>query len=159
MTLVNSKGRSRCVTFVKTYNGELTCLTSHRMQHRQSPQLLSVLLKTARPAWLERAGTKLMPDADMRDIRPDLQERGKFLEEQIGAAQTQFNSMFAQLQQEHKVKLDGLKKELDAVLAVIGFRGVKVRSLSFVCSIDTAVVTAPTINTGGCNASVSARGA
>ena len=33
------------MTFVKTYNGELTCLISHRMQHRQSPQLLSVLLK------------------------------------------------------------------------------------------------------------------
>ena len=77
--------------------------------------------QTVRPAWLERAGTKLMPDADMRDIRADLQERGKFLEEQIGAAQTQFDSMFARLKQEHKVKVDGLKKELDAVLAVIGF--------------------------------------
>ena len=77
--------------------------------------------QTARPAWLERAGTKLIPDADMRDIRADLQERGKFLEEQIGAAQTQFDSMFARLKQEHKVKVDGLKKELDAVLAVIGF--------------------------------------
>jgi len=77
--------------------------------------------QTGRPAWLERAGSKLMPDHDMRDICADLQERGKFLEEQIGAAQTQFDTMFARLKQEHKVKVDDLKKELDAVRAVLGF--------------------------------------
>ena len=77
--------------------------------------------QTRRPAWLERAGAKLIPDHDMRDIRADLQERTKFLEEQIEASQAQFDTMFAQLKQDHKVKVDGLKKELDAVLVVIGF--------------------------------------
>ena len=77
--------------------------------------------QTRRPAWLERASTKLMPDHDMRDIRAELQERGKILEEQIGAAQTRFDTMFARLKQEHKLKVDDLKKDLDAVLAVLGF--------------------------------------
>jgi hypothetical protein len=77
--------------------------------------------QTRRPAWLERASTKLMPDHDMRDIRAELQERGKILEEQIGAAQTRFDTMFARLTQEHKVKVDDLKKDLDVVLAVLDF--------------------------------------
>jgi hypothetical protein len=77
--------------------------------------------QTRRPAWLERAGTKLMPDHDMRDIRADLQERTKFLEEQIEAARAQFDTIFARLKQEHDIKVDDLKKELDAVLVVNGF--------------------------------------
>ena len=77
--------------------------------------------QTRRPAWLERTGTKLMPDHDMRDIRADLQERTKFLEEQIEAARAQFDTSFARLKQEHDVKVDDLKKELDAVLVVNGF--------------------------------------
>ena len=56
----------------------------------------------------------------MRDIRADLHERTKFLRSKSGS-QTQFDTMFARLKQEHKVKVDDLKKELDAVLAVLGF--------------------------------------
>jgi NADPH-dependent glutamate synthase beta subunit-like oxidoreductase len=62
-----------------------------------------------------------MPDHDMRDIRADLQERTKSLEQQIEAAQAQFDMIFARLKQEHDIKVDDLKKELDAVLVVLGF--------------------------------------
>ena len=67
------------MTFVITYNGELTCLTSHRMQHWQSPGAPQTVAQTARPAWLERAGTKLMPDADMREFGPTFKSVANFL--------------------------------------------------------------------------------
>jgi hypothetical protein len=118
VTSLHSMRASRCVTFVITYNGVLDQPSNATLAESGSPQTVA---QTRRPAWLERAGTKLMPDHDMRDIRADLQERGKILEEQIGAARAQFDTIFARLKQEHDIKVDDLKKELDAVLAVLGF--------------------------------------
>ena len=42
----------------------------------------------------------------MRDIRSDLQERAKMLDEQIKAAQDQFDGLIAQLKQEHDSKVE-----------------------------------------------------
>ena len=49
----------------------------------------------------------------MRDIRGDLQERVKLLEEQIGATQSQFDKVMEQLKLEHQGKLEDLKSDLD----------------------------------------------
>jgi hypothetical protein len=60
----------------------------------------------------------------MRDIRADLQERVKLLDEQINAAQAQFDKFLEQIRGEHEARLKDLKAELDAVnhLLVIGRR-------------------------------------
>ena len=55
----------------------------------------------------------------MRDIRGDLQDRANLLEQQIDAAQGQFDKLIEQLTLEHDSRLEGLKSELDAVNAVI----------------------------------------
>ena len=55
----------------------------------------------------------------MRDIRGDLQERVKLLEEQIGATQSQFDKVMEQLKLEHQGKLEDLKSDLDAVQMVL----------------------------------------
>jgi hypothetical protein len=55
----------------------------------------------------------------MRDIRGDLQERAKLLEEQIGATQSQFDKYIEQLKLEHQGKLEDLKSDLDTVQMVI----------------------------------------
>ena len=55
----------------------------------------------------------------MRDIRGDLQERAKLLEEQIGATQSQFDKYIEQLKLEHQGKLEDLKSDLDTVHMVI----------------------------------------
>jgi len=55
----------------------------------------------------------------MRDIRGDLQERVKLLEEQIGATQSQFDKVMEQLKLEHQGKLEDLKSDLDAVQVVL----------------------------------------
>jgi hypothetical protein len=55
----------------------------------------------------------------MRDIRGDLQERAKLLEEQIGATQSQFDKFIEQLKLEHQGKLGDLKSDLDTVHMVI----------------------------------------
>jgi hypothetical protein len=44
----------------------------------------------------------------MRDIRGDLQERAKLLEEQIGATQSQFDKYIEELTHEHQGKLEEL---------------------------------------------------
>ncbi len=49
----------------------------------------------------------------MRDIRGDLQERVKLLEEQIGATQSQFDKYIEQLTHQHQGKLEELKSDLD----------------------------------------------
>jgi hypothetical protein len=51
----------------------------------------------------------------MRDIRADLQERVKLLDDQIGAAQAQFDQFLEQIKSEHEGRLKDLKAELDAV--------------------------------------------
>lgn len=55
----------------------------------------------------------------MRDISGDLQDRANLLEQQIDAAQGQFDKLIEQLTREHDSRLEGLKSELDAVTAVI----------------------------------------
>jgi hypothetical protein len=51
----------------------------------------------------------------MRDIRADLQERVKLLDDQIGAAQTQFDQFLEQIKNEHEARVKDLKAELEAV--------------------------------------------
>jgi hypothetical protein len=51
----------------------------------------------------------------MRDIRADLQERVKLLDDQIGAAQAQFDQFLEQIKNEHEGRLKDLKAELEAV--------------------------------------------
>jgi hypothetical protein len=51
----------------------------------------------------------------MRDIRGDLQERATMFEQQIKAAQDQFEKQFEQLQREKGSKLGDLNAELEAV--------------------------------------------
>jgi hypothetical protein len=55
----------------------------------------------------------------MRDIRGDLQERVKLLEEQIGTTQSQYDKVMEQLKLEHQGKLEDLKSDLDAVQMVL----------------------------------------
>ena len=57
----------------------------------------------------------------MRDIRDDLQERTKILDEQIKSARDQFEGLIAQLKQEHDSKVEDLKAELEAVKLLMGF--------------------------------------
>ena len=51
----------------------------------------------------------------MRDIRGDLQDRASFLEEQISAAQAQFEKRMELFTREHESKIADLQAELDAV--------------------------------------------
>jgi hypothetical protein len=51
----------------------------------------------------------------MRDIRADLQERVKLLDDQIGAAQAQFDKFLEQIKSEHEARVKDLKAELEAV--------------------------------------------
>jgi len=55
----------------------------------------------------------------VRDIRGDLQERAKLLEEEIGATQSEFDELLKQLTLEHEGKVEDLKSNLDAVHMVI----------------------------------------
>ena len=56
----------------------------------------------------------------MRDIRADLQERVKLLDDQIGAAQAQFDQFLEQIKSEHEARLKDLKAELEAVNHLLG---------------------------------------
>ena len=51
----------------------------------------------------------------MRDIRGDLQDRAGFLEEQISAAQAQFEKRMELFTREHESKIADLQAELEAV--------------------------------------------
>ena len=56
----------------------------------------------------------------MRDIRADLQERVKLLDEQIKAAQGQFDKFLEQIKGEHEARVKDLKAELEAVNHLLG---------------------------------------
>lgn len=56
----------------------------------------------------------------MRDIRADLQERVKLLDEQLKAAQAQFDKFLEQIKGEHESRLKDLKAELEAVNHLLG---------------------------------------
>ena len=73
------------------------------------------------PAWLEHTMARPADQNQMRDIRGDLQERAKILDEQIKSARDQFDGLIAQLKQEHDSKVEDLKAELDAVKLLMGF--------------------------------------
>src|SRR5262249_40959216 len=53
----------------------------------------------------------------MRDIRGDLQERASLVEQQINAAQNQFEKLMEQLKSEHDSRVIDLKATLNAVSA------------------------------------------
>lgn len=55
----------------------------------------------------------------MRDIRGDLKDRASFLEEQISAAQAQFEKRLDQLNQEHRAKIEDLQSALEAVTTLM----------------------------------------
>ncbi|NIR61422.1 MAG: hypothetical protein GWO02_18970 [Gammaproteobacteria bacterium] len=55
----------------------------------------------------------------MRDIRGDLQDRAGFLEEQISAAEAQFDKRLEQLKREHQAKIEDLQSELEAVTTLM----------------------------------------
>ncbi len=51
----------------------------------------------------------------MRDIRGDLQDRAKLIEEQISGAQAQFEQRLAQIKSERDIRVEELKAELGGV--------------------------------------------
>ncbi len=55
----------------------------------------------------------------MRDIRGDLQDRVSFLEEQISAAQSDYERAAEQLAQEHQARIGDLQAELEAVTTLL----------------------------------------
>jgi hypothetical protein len=55
----------------------------------------------------------------MRDIRTDLQERARLIEDQISAAYAQFEKMIEQLQTEREGRVSDLKSELAAVVKLM----------------------------------------
>ncbi len=73
------------------------------------------------PAWLEHSVARPVDENQLRDIRSDLQERAKMLNEQIKSEWGQFDGLIAQLKQEHGANIERLKAELDAVKRVMGF--------------------------------------
>jgi hypothetical protein len=55
----------------------------------------------------------------MRDIRNDLQERARLIEDQISGAYAQFEKMIEQLQTEREGRVSDLKAELGAVVKLL----------------------------------------
>jgi hypothetical protein len=55
----------------------------------------------------------------MRDIRGDLQDRAKLIEEQISSTQSQFDKFIEKVKVEHRDKLQGLKCDLDNIHVVM----------------------------------------
>ena len=68
----------------------------------------------------------------MRDIRGDLQERANMFEQQINAAQQQFEKLIDQLKREKDSRLADLKAELDAVNRVLEIEHRRLRSATSV---------------------------
>jgi hypothetical protein len=66
----------------------------------------------------------------MRDIRGDLQERATIFEQQINAAQDQFEKLIEQLKRENDSKLGDLNAELEAVNRVMEIEHRRLRSAS-----------------------------
>ena len=68
----------------------------------------------------------------MRDIRGDLQERANMSEQQINAAQQQFEKLIDQLKREKDGRLADLMAELDAVNRVLEIEHRRLRSATSV---------------------------
>jgi hypothetical protein len=76
----------------------------------------------------------------MRDIRNDLQERARLIEEQISGAYAQFEKMIEQLQTEREGRVADLKSELGAVVKLLEAEH---RRMANVLPIATSQATAP----------------
>lgn len=76
----------------------------------------------------------------MRDIRNDLQERARLIEEQISGAYAQFEKMIEQLQTEREDRVADLKSELGAVVKLLEAEH---RRMANVLPIATPHVSAP----------------
>jgi hypothetical protein len=76
----------------------------------------------------------------MRDIRNDLQERARLIEEQISGAYAQFEKMIEQLQAEREGRVADLKSELGAVVKLLEAEH---RRMANVLPIPTSQATAP----------------
>jgi hypothetical protein len=76
----------------------------------------------------------------MRDIRNDLQERARLIEEQISGAYAQFEKMLEQLQAEREGRVADLKSELGAVVKLLEAEH---RRMANVLPIPTSQATAP----------------
>ena len=94
--------------------GEPPVAIAHSAAPQERPDVRS-------PAWLEQSMAKPAEQNQMRDLRGDLQERAKILEEQTKAARDQFDGLIEQLKQEHDSKIEDLKAELDAVKLLMDF--------------------------------------
>lgn len=68
----------------------------------------------------------------MRDIREDLQERANMIEQQINAAQDQFEKLIEQLKREKDSRLGDINAELDAVNGVMKIEHRRLRSATSV---------------------------
>ena len=66
----------------------------------------------------------------MRDIRGDLQERANMVEQQINAAQNQFEKLIEQMQREKNSRIGDLNAELDAVNRVMEIEHRRLRPTS-----------------------------
>jgi hypothetical protein len=66
----------------------------------------------------------------MRDIRGDLQERANMFEQQINAAQNQFEKLIEQMQREKDSRIGDLNAELDAVNRVMEIEHRRLRPTS-----------------------------
>ena len=94
--------------------GEPPVAIAHSAAPQERPDVRS-------PAWLEQSMAKPAEQNQMRDLRGDLQERAKILEEQTKAARDQFDGLIEQLKQEQDSKIEDLKAELDAVKLLMDF--------------------------------------
>jgi len=70
------------------------------------------------PAWLEQATAKPR-ELEFRDLRADLEVRAKSLDEHIKSAHEQLDLTIQQLEQEHAIRIEPLKIELDTVKKVL----------------------------------------
>jgi hypothetical protein len=82
----------------------------------------------------------------MRDIRNDLQDRANLIEDEIGAAQDEFEKRLEQLKSERETKLEGLKTELAAVgkLLEAEYRRIGAHRLDAAPRLEAVPTPAPT---------------
>ena len=100
----------------------------HRTETQSEPKGYGELTGFACLGGLSVGGNKRVEVESMRDIRGDLQERATIFEQQINAAQNQFEKLLEQLKGEHESRLSDLNAELDAVNRVMKIEHRRLRS-------------------------------
>ena len=70
----------------------------------------------------------------MRDIRSDLEERARIIEEQLRAAYAQFDKMVQQLQSERDARVSDLKEMLATIDKLMQFEA---RAMEKVVTLDS----------------------